>query len=180
MQQWGWCSSRPPNRVFSTGLRLLPAPSPDHALHASTCMHPTALNWPQVVGLGGQAPACALVHAPLSVLPVAFPADRFEQVRGPGRCSGTPTGSSKPLHAASDCTVPDAIGSGCTGWRQATGTARGCLQQQYQAALKHLRSHAASQCNQAADETLGHVTIWKLPHQRLLRWLPLHPGRYAG
>ncbi|KIY94777.1 glutathione synthase [Monoraphidium neglectum] len=29
-----------------------------------------------VVGLGG-VPACALVHAPLSVLPVAFPEDRF-------------------------------------------------------------------------------------------------------
>ncbi|KAI8475146.1 MAG: glutathione synthetase [Monoraphidium minutum] len=32
-----------------------------------------------VVGLGGQAPAATLVHAPLSVLPVAFPRDRFEQ-----------------------------------------------------------------------------------------------------
>ncbi|GBF95516.1 glutathione synthetase [Raphidocelis subcapitata] len=38
-----------------------------------------------VVGLGAppaSAPACALVHAPLSVLPVAFPEARFEQAVG--------------------------------------------------------------------------------------------------
>lgn len=39
-------------------------------------------NWThQVVGLGGDAPPVAIVHAPLSVLPVAFPKARFEQVR---------------------------------------------------------------------------------------------------
>jgi hypothetical protein len=33
-----------------------------------------------VVGLGGSAPSAALIHAPLSLLPVAFPASRFQQV----------------------------------------------------------------------------------------------------
>jgi hypothetical protein len=36
----------------------------------------------KVVGLGGTALPAALIHAPLSLLPVAFPASRFQQVRG--------------------------------------------------------------------------------------------------
>jgi hypothetical protein len=35
----------------------------------------------QVVGLGGSAPPAALMHAPLSLLPVPFPEERFLQVR---------------------------------------------------------------------------------------------------
>jgi hypothetical protein len=38
----------------------------------------------QVVGLGGAAPDRAIIHAPLAVLPVAFPEARFNQV---GRAS---------------------------------------------------------------------------------------------
>ncbi|WIA42733.1 hypothetical protein OEZ86_008676 [Tetradesmus obliquus] len=34
-----------------------------------------------VVGLGGTAPPAALIHAPLSLLPVAFPASRFQQAK---------------------------------------------------------------------------------------------------
>eukprot|EP00775_Hariotina_reticulata_P013551 gene13551-13678_t len=34
-----------------------------------------------VVGLGGTAPPAALIHAPLSLLPVAFPDSRFEQAK---------------------------------------------------------------------------------------------------
>jgi len=41
--------------------------------------NPTTQSTTQVVGFGGQAPPCALVHAPLSALPVAFPVARFEQ-----------------------------------------------------------------------------------------------------
>lgn len=42
----------------------------------SCCM----LHVNQVVGLGGSAPPVALVHAPLSALPAAFPQYRFHQV----------------------------------------------------------------------------------------------------
>lgn len=51
----------------------------------------------QVVGLGGTAPPAALIHAPLSLLPVAFPASRFQQVGVLALCSLVHSGALQRL-----------------------------------------------------------------------------------